>query len=90
MALQDVFDPAVEPLDHAVCLRSHWWCEAMLDAEISAELVELMLPVAARLRKPNSRSVKAFPLSVSTRVIFIGPHAPGHAGSAAHSPQSLP
>ena len=43
MALQDVFDPAVEPLDHAICLWSHWWREAMLDAEISAKPVELML-----------------------------------------------
>ena len=29
-------------------------------------------PVAARLRRPNSRSVKALPLSFSTHVIFIG------------------
>ena len=43
MALQDVFDPAVEPLDHAICLWSHWWREAMLDAEIGAKLIELML-----------------------------------------------
>ena len=47
MALQDVFDPAIESLDHAVCLRSHWWCETMLDAEMCAELVELM-PSRAR------------------------------------------
>lgn len=47
MALQDVFDPAVEPLEHAICLWPHLWREAMLDAEIGAELVELMLPVAA-------------------------------------------
>ena len=44
MALQDVFVPAVKPLDHAICLWSHWWREAMLNAEISAKLVELMLP----------------------------------------------
>ena len=29
-------------------------------------------PVGLRLRRPNSRSVKALSLSVSTRVIFIG------------------
>ena len=72
MALQDVFDPAIEPLDHAVCLRSHWWCEAMLNAEISAKLIELMLSRSRALAQAKSRSVKASPLSVSTRVIFIG------------------
>ena len=43
MALQDVFDPAVEPLDHAIFLWLHWWRETMLDGEIGAKLVELML-----------------------------------------------
>ena len=41
--MQDVFDQAIEPLNHAVCLRPHWWREAMLDAEIGAKLVKLML-----------------------------------------------
>lgn len=44
MAMQDVFETAVEPLDHAICLWSHWRREAMLDAEISAKLVVLMSP----------------------------------------------
>jgi len=43
VALQDVLDAPVEPLDHAVCLRPHWWRQAMLDAEIGAKLVEFML-----------------------------------------------
>ena len=51
MALQDVFDPAIESLDHAICLRSHWWRETMLDAEISAKLVELMLSRGRALAK---------------------------------------
>ena len=55
MALQDVFDPAIEPLDHAVCLRSHWWCETMLDAEISAKLVKLMLSRGRALAQAKQR-----------------------------------
>ena len=60
MALQDVFDPAIEPLDHAVCLRSHWWCETMLDAEISAKLVKLMLSrgrALAQAKQPVGKSL---------------------------------
>ena len=43
MALQDVLDAAVEPLDHAVRLRPHRWREAVLDAQLGAEQVELVL-----------------------------------------------
>jgi len=43
MALKDVLDPAIEPLDHAVCLRPHRGRETVLDAEVCAEQVELML-----------------------------------------------
>ena len=43
MTLQDIFDPAIGPLNHAVCMRPHGWGKAMLDAEIGAKLVELML-----------------------------------------------
>ncbi|GGC23049.1 hypothetical protein GCM10011363_44460 [Marivita lacus] len=48
MVLQDIFDAAVEPFDHAVCLRSHRGCETVLDAEIGAKLIELMLPATTR------------------------------------------
>ena len=43
MALQDVLDPPVEALHHAVGLRPHRWREAMLDPEIGAEAVELVV-----------------------------------------------
>ena len=43
LALQDILDPAVEALDHAVGLRPHLWREAMLDAEFGAEQVEFVL-----------------------------------------------
>jgi hypothetical protein len=49
MALQDVVDPAVEPLDHSVGLWPHRWREAVLGAEVCAELVELMLSGADTL-----------------------------------------
>ena len=57
MALQDVFNPAVEPLDHAVCLWPHWWREAMLDAEIGAKLVELMLSRGRALAQAKQLSL---------------------------------
>ena len=47
--MQDVFDPAVKPLDHAICLWPHWRREPMLDVKISAKLVELMLPLGRAL-----------------------------------------
>jgi predicted alpha-1,6-mannanase (GH76 family) len=53
MALQDVFDPAIEPLDHAVCLWPHWWREAMLDAEVSAKLPACEEKSASRIPIPN-------------------------------------
>ena len=43
MAFQHVFAPAIEPLDHAVCLGPHCWLLAMLEAEVSAKLIELIL-----------------------------------------------
>jgi len=43
MALQHLFDAAVEALDHAIGLRMHRRREAVLDAEIGAEAVEIVL-----------------------------------------------
>ncbi len=43
MALKDVLDPPIEAFDHAVCLRRFRRGEAVLDAELGAELVELVL-----------------------------------------------
>ena len=42
MALKDLLDAAVEPLDHAVGLRRLGWCQTMLNIEDCAERVELM------------------------------------------------
>ncbi len=43
MALKDILDPAVEAFDHTVRLRPHRGCKTMLDAEVRAEQVELVL-----------------------------------------------
>ena len=43
MALKHLLYPTVEPFDHAVGLRRFWWGQAVLDAELGTELVELML-----------------------------------------------
>lgn len=60
MALQDIFDLAIEPLNHTVCLWPHGWREAMLDAEIGAKLVELMLSrcrALAQAKQPVGESL---------------------------------
>ena len=44
VALQDVLDAAVEPLDHAVGLRMHRRRETVLDAGFIAEPVEIVAP----------------------------------------------
>ena len=38
-----LFDAAVEPFDHAVGLGVLRWGEAVVDAEVAAELVKLVL-----------------------------------------------
>ena len=43
MALREVLDLGDEPRDYAIFLRSAWWREAMLVAEIRTELVERVL-----------------------------------------------
>ena len=70
MPLQDVFDPAVEPLDHAICLWSHWWREAMLDAEICAKPVELMLSCGRALAQAKQ------PIGESLAVVGQHPDCP--------------
>ena len=60
--LQHFLDAAVEPLDHAIGLRVLRRGQAMLDAEVAAQMVERVL--AARLRRPNRRSVHSFPLAI--------------------------
>ena len=42
MALQNLLDAPVEPFDHAVGLRRFRWCQAVLDIQVSTELVELV------------------------------------------------
>ena len=43
MRLQHVLDPAVEALDHAVGLRMLRRGQPVFDAEVGAELIELVL-----------------------------------------------
>ena len=42
MALKHIFDPSIEPLDHAVGLGRSWWGQAVFDVQSCAEFVELM------------------------------------------------
>jgi hypothetical protein len=43
VALQHFLDPAVEALDHTVGLRRFRWGQAVLDAQLGAELVEFVV-----------------------------------------------
>ena len=43
VALQHLFDASVESLDHAVGLRMLWRGEAVFDAQVTAQLIELVL-----------------------------------------------
>jgi hypothetical protein len=71
MALQDVFDPAIESLDHAICLRSHWWCETLLEAEISAKLVELMQGIRQEdLDATLAQAAEDIPAAVASTCCF--------------------
>ena len=51
VALQDVLDPAIEAFDHTIGLRVHPRGQAMLDTEVGAEAVEIVVaggPPAAK------------------------------------------
>lgn len=41
--MQDIFEAAIEPLDHAILLKLHRGLEVVLDAELGAGLVELVM-----------------------------------------------
>lgn len=43
MASQDILDPAIEAFDHAIGLRMHRRSQAMLDAKVGAEAVEVVV-----------------------------------------------
>ena len=47
--MQDLLDPAIEPLDHAVGLRMLRRGQAVFDAEVVADTVELVLAGGAAL-----------------------------------------
>lgn len=55
VALQDVFDPSVEPLHHTIRLRAHRRRQSVFDAKIGAEAVELVVAgggAAAQAEQP--------------------------------------
>jgi hypothetical protein len=56
MALQHIFDPAVETLDHAVGLGAHGRGQAILDVELGAEAVELVVPRRSALAQAEGRT----------------------------------
>lgn len=65
MALQDVFDAAIETLDHAVGLRRLRWREAMIDAEGGAQRVELVRAGRGTLAQAEEAIRKLFAVTPS-------------------------
>ena len=49
MTLQNLLDPTIEPLNHAVGLRRLGRGQAVLNSEFGAELIELMRPGCSAL-----------------------------------------
>jgi hypothetical protein len=68
VALQDVFDPAVEPLDHAVRPGPHRRGQAVLDARLGTEAVELV--VARRGAAPEAEQPVSERLAIARRESF--------------------
>ena len=71
VTLQHLLDAAVEALDHAVGLRVLRRGEAMFDAGIGAELIELVLAGGAAPAQTEQAVIELFPVV-------------GENGSAAH------
>ncbi len=67
VALQDVLDPAVESLDHAIRLRPHRRGQAVFDAKISAEAVELV--------RASGRAAAETEQPVGELLSIVGEHA---------------
>ena len=83
MALQDVLDPAVEPLDHAVRLWPHRRGQAVLDAKLGAEQVELVLSGGRALAQAEE--------AVGESLAVVGQHAGDlHRGRALQIAQEPP
>jgi len=63
VALQHLFDAAVEPLDHAVGLGVLRRSQAVFDAEIGAEQVELVLAGGAAFAQTEQAVGELFPVA---------------------------
>src|SRR6056297_975919 len=83
MALKNILDATVEPLDHAVGLRSHRGREAVLDAKLGAEQVELVLSAGAAFAQAEQTVGEGFSV--------VGQHAVDlHRGRAVEVAQEPP
>lgn len=75
MALRDVLDPGFEHFDHAVPLRPYCWSQTIIDAEVRAEQVELVLSDSSVLAQTEQAIVEAFSVLGQHRCVlhlFIG------------------
>jgi len=63
VALQNVFDPAIEALQHAVCLRRFWRGQAVLDVQVGVEPVELVRARRSTLARAEEAIGELFSLA---------------------------
>jgi len=67
VALQHVLNPAVKSLDHSVGLRRHRRCQAVVDIQNRAKLVEVMFPALCALAQAKETVGELFSVTPSER-----------------------
>ena len=71
VALQDVLDPDIKALDHAVRLRVRRWGQAMLDTDIGAEPIEFVLFGGRALAQTAQPVGEVLAVNGQSRVVLI-------------------
>ena len=72
MRLEHIGNAAIEALHHAIGLRRSGFCETVLNPQRLAQLIELVLARGCTLAAGKEPVGELLPLSVSTRVMWMG------------------
>lgn len=72
VTLQDVLDPAVEALYHVVGLWMHRRCESMLDPDVSAEAVEIVVAGRGALAQAEEPVGELFAVARREKALLTG------------------
>ena len=71
MTLKDLLDPPVEAFDHAVCLRRFRRGETVLDFELGAKPVELVLARGGALTQTEEAVSELLPVARREEALFF-------------------